>query len=515
VWERNQKPYLHLTRVLLRQGRAAEAFLVLDATRARYLRDLRTATHLRTILDADATERLDSLTHALADVRRSLADSTLSLVEETRLKHEEIALQRQADALSGIAEASEDSLTLADVQRALHRRGQVLLTYFLDDDLPTAFVVRPDTLVAVPLAATVEEIQAEMERLAPLWDEARPRVSLAPLRRLYRLLVEPVAPLLEGSPSLVVLPEGPLAQLPFGLLLEADHAPYGYADAPYLLRRFAVSTELSASLLVAPEAEGVPPYDIVALGRSRYAGTGATSGTGADALTDLPNVRDEVRRLRRRLRHGRFALDEDATESFLMANLGETRILHLAGHALLEPDLPLYNRIVLWNTPDHDDGILYLYELQDESIDADLVTLSGCSTARGTRRGGEGMIGLQYAFRAAGAEATLATLWQVDDEATVALMDRFYRNLRWGLPKDRALQEAQLYFLDHHRAGQASPFFWGAPVLYGNTAPIPLRRSGFSPLTWLLLGLALVAAGATLPRYVLRRRGGAPASVGA
>lgn len=521
AWERTQEPYSHLTRVLLRQHRPAEAFLTLDATRARYLLDLRDAARLRATLDLRAAARLDSLTSALNDVRYALRDpSSLPMPERADLEMSQVTLQQQVDAVTGIAEAEKDALTLEAVQRALRPRGQVLITYFLDDDLPTAFVVRADTFAAVPLAARNDALQAQVRALGGWWAEnGDPRVGirLTPLHALYQTLYAPVAALVPEGAPLVVIPDGPLAQVPFGLLTEADRGAYAYADAPYLLRRHAITTELAAALLVVPDPPRALPLDLLALGRSRFddvesdAAPTAPSFSGPatrQGLGNLPNVGTELARIGRRIPNGRIALDDEATETLLDAHLAEVRLLHLASHTLVNPQLPLYSRIVLSDDPDSpdDDGTLYLYELQGRSLDADLVTLSGCGTAQGRRRVGEGMIGLQYAFRAAGAHATLATLWQVDDAATVEVMDRFYEHLRRGLPKDEALQQAQLGYLEAHRddGRKASPFFWAAPVLYGSTAPVAFEQAGPSAALWVPAGLLLLLAGVGLPRVVRR-----------
>jgi CHAT domain-containing protein len=520
AWETTQEPYLHLTRVLLRQGRAAEAFLVLDATRARHLRDLRTAARLRETLDVHAAGRLDSLTTALDDVRHDLGDPALPLVERTTLEAQEVTLRQEVDALIGVHELAADSLTLEAVQNGLQARGQVLLTYFLDDDLPTAFVVRADTFAAVPLRTRNEALHAEVRALGGLWAETgEPTVDirLTPLHALYQALYAPVAALVPEGAPLVVIPDGPLAQVPFGLLLEENHDAYAYADAPYLVRRHPIATELAAALLAAPAPAHAPALDLLALGRSRFDGLPAerpgdarAPAPGSDArhaLGDLPNVGEELQRLRRRFPNGRFALDAEATETLFDAHVGEARLVHLASHTLVNPQLPLYSRVVLSDDPNaDDDGTLYLYELQDRALDADLVTLSGCGTARGRRRVGEGMMGLQYAFRAAGAHATLATLWPVDDAASAALMDRFYGHLRRGLPKDEALRQAQLDYLAAHDGRAASPFFWAAPVLYGSTEPVSFAPAGPSLARWAPLGLLLVLAGVALPRLAARRK---------
>jgi CHAT domain-containing protein len=76
------------------------------------------------------------------------------------------------------------------------------------------------------------------------------------------------------------------------------------------------------------------------------------------------------------------------------------------------------------------------------------VTLSACDTGLGRTTQGQGVLGLQQAFAAAGARTLVTSLWQVDDVATVILMEEFYRNL-WQkrLPKLEALRQAQLTVL--------------------------------------------------------------------
>ena len=115
-----------------------------------------------------------------------------------------------------------------------------------------------------------------------------------------------------------------------------------------------------------------------------------------------------------------------------------------------------------------DDGILYALEVaQLDLAGVELVTLSACESAVGDVRGSDGIYGLRRAFVLAGAQAMLASLWQVPDDATAILMPAIYSRLDRTLPA--AVREAQLEFLNSLRkAGRVDhPFLWAAFVPYG------------------------------------------------
>lgn len=73
---------------------------------------------------------------------------------------------------------------------------------------------------------------------------------------------------------------------------------------------------------------------------------------------------------------------------------------------------------------------------------------------------------MSRAFLYAGAESVLGSLWSVSGKSTARLMASFYRHLRKGNSRGRALQLAKLDLL---QSGQhRHPYYWSAFVLMGS-----------------------------------------------
>ncbi len=502
-------PYRNLIRLLLREGRAEEAFLRLDETRARYMQDLRFANRLRPMLDADRTEQLDSLEEAQDEARFESLDPEISSARHSELTREIIEIDEEANRLMGFEPVLPAPLSMGALQNVLRSRDQTLLTYFLDDKISFALVVRPDTLVAVELSVGADSLGRLANSLGRAWLDTttpEPFVDVGVLYELYSELIQPVDNLLEPDQALVIIPEGSLTTLPFAALASHGNSQ-GYETLEYLGRRHSISMELSAALLTEQRDPSytVPAFDLLAFGRSDFQEQNSAVPTRASApLSDLPDVPEELNRLRTLFPAGHFGMNQRASETAFYNSMGSARVLHLASHAIMNPSFPLFSYISLWGG-DGNDGTMFLYELQNKSLASDLVVLSGCSTARGQQHLGEGMIGLQHAFRAAGVGGILATMWQVEDRAMTNLMDRFYLHLRAGHRKDRALQLAQLDYLENNSGIRASPFFWASATFYGDPTPVDWQHSSVSNRTWLALGFLLLFAGVALP-YMLRRK---------
>jgi CHAT domain-containing protein len=121
-----------------------------------------------------------------------------------------------------------------------------------------------------------------------------------------------------------------------------------------------------------------------------------------------------------------------------------------AGHAINKERLP----------DGMNDGLLFSEEVARLDLrSADLVVLSACNTAKGEDTL-DGILGIQRAFKRAGAGTIVMTLWKVSDQATMCFMDLFYGKLSGGASKYDAFKEAQATLSREYR----DPYYW-APFI--------------------------------------------------
>jgi CHAT domain-containing protein len=160
-------------------------------------------------------------------------------------------------------------------------------------------------------------------------------------------------------------------------------------------------------------------------------------------------------------------LASDATESLLDHLDGKIDLLHIAAHASYDSTNPLFSRISLAKGAGKD-GNLEVHEILSD-IDlsgVNLVVLSACRSGVGRRSNGDEIVGLTRALLYAGTPGVVSTLWDIDDDASEALMKLFYARLLDGASVADSLRGAQIEMLRNSRYGD--PKFWAAFCLTGN-----------------------------------------------
>ncbi|WP_115374526.1 CHAT domain-containing protein [Adhaeribacter pallidiroseus] len=161
-----------------------------------------------------------------------------------------------------------------------------------------------------------------------------------------------------------------------------------------------------------------------------------------------------------------YLYDQAREEQLKAGDITHYNYLHLATHGFVNESYPELSGLILaQDSTSKEDGILYMGEIYNLRLNADLVTLSACETGLGKLANGEGVIGLTRALMYAGARNIVVSFWKVPDNSTADLMEDFYTALISGEDKAQALQTAKRKMA---RADKYKhPFYWAPFVLVG------------------------------------------------
>jgi CHAT domain-containing protein len=482
LYASNYREYLEL---LVRRNQPERAFSVLERSRARWLlsmiaeRDLVLAADLpvelkqaRTLNDL-AYDRVQNQLYGLpasaGPRREALAARLVGLQSERERIAEKI--RRASPRLAGLQYPG--ALDLAGVRHMLDP-GTALLAYSVGPERTILFVVKPEGAAGSPVDVfTIPSGEKSLRAMTQAFrrqieDGIPSRAALATgARALYELLVKPAEAQLADSTRLLIVPDGPLHNLPFGALL--------HTSRQYLVEWRPVHTVVSATVYGELKKMRHPPsagkLSLIAFGDPNSGQDPGSARKSLSSLSSLPFSRDEINGIAALFpRRSEIYVGAEATEERARHLDRSVRYVHFATHAILDEKSPLNSAIVLrvpekW-TEGRENGLLQAWEiLEHVRLDADLVVLSACESGRGSELRGEGLIGLTRAFQYAGARSVLASLWTIDDRRTAELMRSFYRHLLNGKSKDEALRSAQMELI--HRPS-SNPFYWAAFSLFGD-----------------------------------------------
>jgi CHAT domain-containing protein len=386
-------------------------------------------------------------------------------------------------------------LTLGEIQQQVED-GSLLLEYHLGRERSLLWVVSERGMASFELRPRAE-IEASARRVFERMAASEKRSQREEARRaaveLGRLLLGPVAGALQDK-RLLIVPDGILHYIPFAALPDPAAMEASAAEAsgswpePLALRHEVVSIA-SASVLAALRARRRPksPSGLLASladpvtdpNDSRLPPSMKAQPPGSlpeESFPRLPEADAEATAIVALAMPGAtkgevldvrgFAAERDLV---LSGALGRYRFLHFSTHGSFDPLHPEQSALVLslYDRAGHArNGLLHPRDLDGLRWSADLVTLSACETARGRDLAGEGLVGFTQEFLAAGASRVLVSLWQVPDDSTAILMQRFYTGLLHdGLSPAAALRRAQVSLWREPRF--RAPHHWAGFVLQG------------------------------------------------
>lgn len=381
---------------------------------------------------------------------------------------------------------------------------EAVISYFVGDSTYYAFAITSEYFRVVPLPVdTLLSKRVTSIRQMLSADSVAPGEYQQAAYELYQQLLTPVVAdsAFASVRKLTIIPDGVLGYLPFELLLTQPSTPKGnYATLPYLLQDYTIHYSYSATWLFHPFSRPANPVtDQYIAFAPHYPALVSDSvqrlafGRFRDQVAPLRWNQQEVKNINQHLSGVGYAQGA-AVERRFKEEVSQYSIIHLAMHALVDDQNPMYSRFVFSEdtTDTQEDGYLNAYELYNMELPAELAVLSACETGYGKLEQGEGIMSLARAFAYAGCPSIVMSHWLVDDKASAQLMDYFYRYLSQGLPKDEALRQAKLTYLETASVQKAHPFFWGNFVLMGNADPIFPHKAGTRRLLYATGGLLLL-----------------------
>jgi CHAT domain-containing protein len=506
---------LALRTTLQRKGRVLDEVAHAQAALRRNL-----APTLQAELDELQEQRAKLATLRLAPPDPRHAEPIRALVSD--VERRELDLSRQSAAFR----AQLEPVTIEAVQATLPKDAALIeFVRYRRFDLKNrphwrearylAYALRPEgppQWVALGEAALIKAaVTLALEALATGDDDVR-----GPLRALDELVFAPLRRLLGPVDHWLLSPDGDLNRVPFAALVDEE--------GRYLLERALITYLTSGRDRVRATARGAPRARAIVVAAPDYQGSvPALPGTQAEAdaisehfpeaevfvglaatghvltkakgplfvhlathgffgVSDTVEVRNATRRNAYSWRDNRDLVSFEASSA--PPSEGGAPIAFEAVSPPPEEGIDLEDALdtagLVLARAEGSDSVLTAREIAGLDLDGtQLVVLSACETGVGRIAAGEGVYGLRRALAIAGAETQVVSLWKVDDDATAALMGRYYDGLRARGGRAEALRQAQLAMLRGEWAAEgydyAHPFYWAAFVPIGDEGP--LRRT--------------------------------------
>lgn len=449
-------------------------------------------------LRSKVRKRLDEVRGERDEAERSLAKSSAAMADATRI-HTVVPADIQA-----VLSPDTALVDYVDFVEPLESGG-------FGPHRLVAFVLRSDepiTMVDLGETAKIETL-VDQWRTANTSTATDAKVDLDQSGLALRgLLWQPLEASLKGASTVLVSPDRSLGRFPLAALPASEPGKYliqerGVATiaVPQLLPHLLTAPKSEASksqmlLVGGVDFNAKPGQQPKSTGKTSslvaLAGRSAARGAATLEFPQLPATLKEIEAISRvfSAAHSKSRVEQidgsEATEQKFCDLVPKSSYVHLATHGFFAPSqlrsvltedrafasLVSDEKVIgRWPGGFHpgvlsgialaganrgaddaksDDGILTAVEAAELDLSrTDLVVMSACETGLGSVADGEGLLGLQRALQVAGARTVVASLWEVDDEATKFLMGQFYENL-WikKMGKLQALREAQLSILN-------------------------------------------------------------------
>jgi CHAT domain-containing protein/Tfp pilus assembly protein PilF len=457
--------YEYMVQHQLNSGQAELAFYYAEAIRGRgYL----AANHID---NSDIAQNKDLL-------------STLNQQQHTSPTNTQRTL-RQIDALAQqetytLPEDWSPTFSLTELQQKL-TGSEKILSYFIGENTALLWLISNNGFeyYRLPLHSNIEHQIVELQQKLQ-----SPRSAQGAIWQLADDLSKQLLPQdavqFADTQRLYVLPDGPLHEFPFALLNDQDPQQPRYVyersevvvvpNILMLLQGEEKTKKLNNIAIFADPQWQQQTSEIAHNESSQSPATRNRYHFSQQTLSALPGTRQEAQAIsaiaqQHHLKTQLYTGTQVNIQTLYERQVQSAEVLHIATHGILNTQHPSLSSLAFTHPKTHTIDSLWPNEISHLQLDAQLVVLSACDTARGKRLRSEGVLSLTRPFLQAGAAQVIATQWKVNDQRTSLLMQNFYDLL---IDKNRtaadALSSTQRWAAKHPQLKH--PHYWAGLSLF-------------------------------------------------
>lgn len=488
----NLKPYHELIRLQIKQGNLNTAFETAQSTKSRNLLDifLRRKESISKSLSSEELETERKFKSEIVALGAQIAaERTRKPLRPGRiqeLEDEQTRKRLQLDSFENqlytrhpelkVFRGDLNAVTASDIPGLLRDRSSAVAEFIVAEDFAVLFVLSlGETGNSVVKSHFLDLTQSELEKSVKNFNSTLAKGDLdfqSGSRDLFARLLKSAENDLIGKTNLIIVPDGPLWDLPFQALMDEK--------GKYLVEKVAISYAPSLTALremskKAGTRNAGPDAELIAFGNpivGKETKERVQRVFMSEELEPLPEAERLVNELGKMYgpKRSKVLIGNEAREEVAKSETSKYRIVLFATHGILNNTSPIYSHLVLSQDAKNpnEDGLLEAWELKDLNLKADMVILSACDTARGKVSGGEGIIGMTWASFIAGSPTTVASQWKVESASTTDFMLEFHRQLlaKKRISKAEAMRRAALKLMRTPK--YRHPSYWGAWVLVGD-----------------------------------------------
>lgn len=398
---------------------------------------------------------------------------------------------------------------ITDIQNRISK-DESIISYFLGNDNLYRITIEKDNIYFTEkniqqddiaektqkLLEGIYEYQFSENRTTELYESTAQKYA-ANARELYQILLGDIT---TQANKIIFIPDGVLGYLPFEILLTKNiEKPSDFRKHPYLVREKIISYAYSATMHFEMMDKGVSPSKnrILAYAPMFHEKQFAKASDMdvrrlmRSGLSELVYNVEEVKSIKKIFRT-QIQQGAAANKQHFLEHGESYPILHFATHGKMNDQHSSYSYLAFTHPENDstDQHLLYVKDLYQMQLNAEMVVLSACETGIGKLQKGEGIISLSRGFSFAGAKSLVTTLWSVNDVQTSKLIGLFYKNLGKKEDKNTALSLAKREFIKNSPPQFAHPYYWSAPVLVGDVSPVNVGGVFFG--VWIGIGILML-----------------------